>query len=374
MIVQTLRTWTEFDGLSETWNDLLERSESASIFLTWEWIQSWRAAIRDSVEPYVVVVRRNNGELAGIAPLYVASVKVLHTLTFRMLRYMADTATGAEYPDWIADAKDEAEICDAISVHLKKNRKDWDVIWLSTVAGWTGAEKRIQISAERNGLFVQSRHCEFTYIELPAELSEFENRLSAKSRQRLRRTTRRIRDLEGVTIEKCCHQEELSIHLAALFELHQLRWQKVGVDGCFRRKPVEEVFYGEMAPIALKKNWLWLFVLKQDDTIKAVQYGCVFDGSYVQLQEGYDPSFRSGAGNVLRHFVIDQCIQSGLNCYDFLAGVSEHKRRWAGVTRKGYDLMIGNPAWRSRLLCALQMWPTGRYMQEQGLVTEAEKQ
>lgn len=370
MIVQTIQSWTDFDGLSEAWNNLLERSKFPSIFLTWEWIQSWRRATHDSVEPYVVTVRRDDGELVGIAPLYVASVQVLHTLRFRMLRYMADTATGAEYPDWIADANDEAEICDAIAGHLRENRRDWDVIWLSTVSGWTGAGQRIRLSAERNGLFVRSRACEFTYVDLPAILAEFENRFSAKSRQQLRRNSRRVRDLEGVEIVQCRNEEELADFLGALFDLHQLRWQAVGIDGCFRRKPVEEVFYREMAPVALKNNWLWLFVLRQGKSIKAVQYGYVFNGTYFQLQEGYDPEFQSGAGNALRHFVIDQCIRSGIRVYDFLAGASEHKRRWGGVIRTGYDLMIGNSTSWSRLLFATRTWPTGRFMKEYGLETE----
>ena len=369
MIVRTIRTWSEFGELSGEWNDLLQRSRASSIFLTWEWIHAWRRAIQDSVEPYVIVVRRDTGELAGVAPMYVASVQLLHTLEFRMLRYLADTATGAEYPDWIADARDEPDICDAIAEHLRENFQDWDVIWLRTLSGWTGAEQRVRVSAERHGLFVRSRDYGFTYIELPRELLEFENRFSAKSRQQLRRNSRRIRGMDGIEFARCRSQEELPACLGALFELHQAHWQAEGVDGCFRRKPVEEAFYREMAPIAVQKEWLWLFVLRHKGAIKAVQYGYIFNGTYFQLQEGYDPSFQSGAGNALRHFIIDQCIRAGIEVYDFLGGVSEHKRRWGGVVRTGYDLMIGNQSWRSRLLLGTRMWPTGRFMQERGLVT-----
>jgi len=372
MQARTITTWSEFDQLADDWNRLLGKSGSPSIFLTWEWIRSWRRAIGESVDPYVVVVHRENGDLAGIAPLYLASVRLLHIAEFRMLRFMADAATGAEYPDWIVDAGDEAEICDAIARHLRESRGAWDAIWLTTVSGWAGAEQRIRIAAERNGLRVRARNREFAHIRLPARLSEFESRLSTKSRQRLRRNSRRIREMDSVNIVRCSARDELPRFLDALFNLHQLRWRAAGMDGSFFRQPVVESFYREMAPVALQKGWLWLCALQQGESIKAVQFGYAFNGSYLQLQEGYDPEFRAGAGNALRHSVIERCIEAGIGEYDFLVGTSEHKKRWCVDIRSGCDMLIGNSSWRSRFLLASGAWPTGRFMQQRGLVTGAE--
>ena len=195
MKVKTLRTWAEADGLSGEWDRLLQRSNSASIFRTWEWLRAWRAVIGDQVEPYIITVRDDEGQLVGIAPLYVAAIRLLGTVNLRTLRFIADVATGSEYPDWIVDSAVEDAVSDEIARELARTTAEWDTIWLSKVAGWTQAEDRIFRPAERNGLLVRTRPCAFSTVELPATMSEFENGFSSRRRQQMRRNVRRVKGL-----------------------------------------------------------------------------------------------------------------------------------------------------------------------------------
>ena len=95
--------------------------------------------------------------------------------------------------------------------------------------------------------------------------------------------------------------------------------------------------------------------------------GYIHNGAYLQMQEGFNPDFVDGVGNVLRHHVISLCIEEGLKEYDFLGGFTEHKRRWGAQVRSGYDVLIGNDSLKSRLLINLRFWPSGRYLQQHGL-------
>jgi hypothetical protein len=60
--------------------------------------------------------------------------------------------------------------------------------------------------------------------------------------------------------------------------------------------------------------------------------------------------------------VIEQGIAEGWRTYDFLAGFSEHKRRWQAKERDGFDLLLARRGTRGELALALGLWPTGRYL------------
>ena len=333
-------------------------------------MQTWSSVIERRVEPYVVVVRDNDGKLVGIAPYYQAQLRFLKVFRFRTLRFVADIATGAEYPDWIVDPEVEDEVCRAIAEALIEHGNDWDAIWLPKIAGWTGALERMTGSMRDAGLQVHVRCRQFSAFNLADSLSDYEAALPAKRRQQLRRTSRRVSSIDGVEFVRCTNLNQLDEFLEALFDLHQRRWQSVGIDGAFRRKPIEEAFYREFASIALENGWLGLFGLKQHGVFKAVQFGYIFGQTYHQLQEGFDPDFEQGVGNVLRHHAIDLCMADGVRSYDFLGGWTEHKRRWGAELRHGHDAFIGGRKLRSRLLFLREIWPSGRLIEQEGTVTQ----
>ena len=156
--------------------------------------------------------------------------------------------------------------------------------------------------------------------------------------------------------------EDLPAYLEALFELNHRRWSKEGMVGTFRRKPLERAFYTRFAKVALANGWLRLFALRLGDEIKAIQYGYAYNGTFFQMQEGFDPEAPAGIGNVLRAHVIDACVLEGIHTYDFLGEHTEHKRRWLARERSGQDLFVTHSAPLSTTLRTLRVWPTGRYL------------
>ncbi len=369
MYSEIIRDWDTFDALESEWDALLLRSRAPSIFLTWAWISAWRSAISDAVPPYAVIVRESSGTLAGVAPLYLASMRFLRIARYRMLRFMADTATGSEYPDWIVDKAIEEDVLVAICEALKRDSENWDTLWLPKVAGWTGAKDRLLNRCSRSEFRHRSRTEVFSQLQLGQSLEQFEKSLSANRRQQWRRVTRRIHAIDGLEFDVCDSQQALPEFLDSLFDLHWRRWRAVGQEGTFRRKPAEERFYRNFAPVALQRGWLALYGLRHHGRLVAVQYGYVFDGVYSQLQEGFDPEFAAGAGNVLRYRIIGRLIDDGVRTYDFLGGWSEHKRRWGAEARDGYEIFIGARKWRTLPLFFRDVWPRGRFIELRGQKT-----
>jgi CelD/BcsL family acetyltransferase involved in cellulose biosynthesis len=360
MVPSILDDWSGVQALAPEWNALLARSRANTIFLTWEWIAAWKETAGRGASPFVVSVRDSRGALAGVAPFYRTKLSLMNVLSFNALRILGDYPTGAEYGDWIVTEDGEAEVSAALGDALACASRAWDCIWMPKVSGWTGASDAITRTCRDTRLLSRSRPKGFAYTALPDSAEQYRKSLSSNKRQQLRSELKRINARESVRLLRCTTQEELPRFLDALFDLHHKRRRLLGDEGSFLRKPEEADFYRRFAPVALERNWLWLYGLEDAGELRAVQLGYVYGGVFHQMQEGFDPEYVKGAGNVLRAHVIDECIAAGVRGVDFLANMSEHKRRWLAEPRVGADLFIASPKLKNRLLFAGPIWPKGQ--------------
>ena len=362
MQAEIIREWSRLPALAAEWNTLLRQSGADTVFLTWEWVKSWADVVGQNHTPLVIVVRDPAGSLCGLAPLYLTRYWLVRAWPYRILRIMADRATGAEYPDFIVRKDCEREAMRCIVDCLKAIRRQWDCLWLPNVSGWTGARQRAGAASELGGFYSHSRTARFAHIELPASIEAYERSLSDNRRKQFRAQRSKILGKGRATVTRCASLAELPSYLQALFDLHNARRKLLGEEGTFSRQPDETRFYQEFAPKALAAGWLWLFALRDRGVIKAVQLGYVYNNVFNQMQEGFDPEYTAGAGNVLRLEVIRECIARGVRDYDFLGGYTEHKRRWMAQLRHGEDFFIGRASLANRVIFLGKVWPTGRYL------------
>jgi len=360
--VEVITSWSRLDTLREDWNMLLISSRADTLFLTWEWINSWRKVVKNSVKPFVIVIRDNDNTLVGLAPFYLTELILLISIKYRTLRIMADVNTGSEYPGWIVKRECERSVFRLIAKTLSQCRKHWDCIWMPKCAGWIGTFDILEKVCQGERMYCNVRLNSFGAFKLPTDFEIYIHNLSANRRSQLRRQMKKILERPGVTIAHCQSIDELPYFLEALFDLHYRRWKRRGEQGTFRRKPSEAQFYREFAKHALQKGWLWLFGLKEGDEFKAIQLGYCYNNSFHQMQEGFDPDYFQGVGNVLRAKVIETCINHNVKTYDFLGGITTHKLYWLARERAGYDLFIGHHSVKNSILFNAKIWPSGRFL------------
>jgi CelD/BcsL family acetyltransferase involved in cellulose biosynthesis len=219
-------------------------------------------------------------------------------------------------------------------------------------------------ACHRAGLSCRTRPHDFAAFPLPATKDEYFRSLSGNKRQGLKAEAKRISKQSNTEIRRCVNADDLPPFLDALFDLHGRRWNEKGGTGTFKNRPLEIEFYRRFSPIALRTGWLRLYALLDAGEFKALQVGYVYRNVFHQLQEGFDPTYLAGVGNVLRARVIDDCIDEGVEGYDFLGDMSEHKRRWGGKLREGRDLFVSRPSLKNLLLSKPGVWPSGRYMRQ----------
>lgn len=354
--------WKSCAALAPFWNLLLKQSNADTIFLTWEWFESWAKVVDGFVEPFVVVVRTGDGTLTGIAPYYRTAYRLFPGLSVRALRFMADRITGAEYPDWILRKDVEEEAARAIAGALKAARSEWDCIWMTNIAGWTGAQDRIAVACRAEEIRTRCRSRDFAHFALPVSKEAYLGSLTPNRRSQIGRQTRKVFAREDMGFSRCLRDEDMPRYLESLFDLNRKRWAAQGQVGPFVRRPDAVRFYRCFAPLALREGWLRLYALEEKAEIKAIQIGYVYNSIYHQLQEGFDPEYAAGVGNVLRLHVIEQCIAEGVREYDFLGEMTEHKRRWTALLRTGCDILATSETTMGKVLAHLPIWPTGRWL------------
>lgn len=362
---EIIQDWADLSRLEGEWNRLLAGSRADSIFLTWEWIASWRKVVGGNVRPFVVAQRDDAGRLQAIAPFYVAGLRLLGSLRYRALRILGDCESGAEYGDWIVAREREDEWALALARSLAGAR-GWDCIWMPNVAGWTGARDRVATACAAAGLLVRERPIAFSAAELPGEYAAYWKALSGNARSAIQRQAKRI-EADGGRFETCASPGDLDVFLDALVDLNHRRWSAAGGEGSFHRRPLETAFYREFTRQAIERGWLRICGLRMDGVLKAVQIGYVYGGAFLQLQEGFDPAAPPGLGNVVRSRVIEACIREGLTTYDFLGGHTDHKRRWLASARPGHDLYVARRSLKNALVHAAGAWPTGRYLRPEAI-------
>lgn len=362
MKAEIVTEWGRFDALEAEWNALLSRSRADVLFLRWEWIRSWRKVLGEAVRPFAVVVRDGEGALAGVAPFYRTGYRLLRAVLYRALRIMGDYPTGAECLDWILRSDVETEAARAVAAALSGASGEWDFLWMPYVPRWTGGRDRIRNACAEAGFRVSEREVPFGVLTLPPTIEGLVSSFGASHRYNVRRDLKRTFGAPSTRFVRCREEGEIPRFLEALFRLHALRWGLEGQAGTFHRKPNEARFYREFAPEAHRRGWLGLYGVEVSGELKAVQYGYLYNGSFLQMQEGLDQGSGRGMGNLLRLKVMDDLIGGGIRSYDFLGELSEHKQRWHIRERLGSHLMAGNGKMKSGFLFANGIWPTGRYL------------
>ena len=359
---EIIRTADEWRELRREWEDCLAASRSNTVFMTWEWLDTW-LHVRDKHPPLLVVcVRGADGKLVGLAPYYKASYRFGGVIPYRVLRVIGAVDSGAEYQSWIACSAHEGAVCDEIARALRSVEAEWDLIWMPKLPGWSAFHGPMIDALRTLGFSINRRPQIFSSISLPARFEDFLNRMSPNRRQQVRRVTKKIVSRPKVVIRKVSTQAELAPALHALFDLHCKRWLEVGELGVFARCPKEKTFYEQFVPKALAKGWLAMYTLFDDGEPKATQIGYLYNQAFLQLQEGFDPHYEPHVGNALRAVVIEECIRNGVREYDFLGGHSEHKRRWLADKRFGLDVLVGATHLKALPIMKAKVWPTGAYL------------
>ena len=323
-------------ALCEEWTDLVERSENATIYQTWEWNEAWWRVYGQGKRLRLITVRRA-GALIGIAPLYVSH----HLGTpFRRLAFVGTGA--ADYLDVIAPSDEASAVCEAVLVHIGDVRY-FDMADLQqlrpSAALLAAARARIAAGREhRRTMVAPQEPC--PYVRLPDTWEAYGAAVGKKMRQNIgyydRLLTRTFEDAEIRLIAG----DQLDEAMDSLFDLHQQRWKARLLPGVLGGARIRE-FHRLVARAFHARGWLRLHITRAGGRPVAALYCFIFRRKTYYYLGGFDPALaKLSLGTVLTARAIRCAIEEGCEEFDFLRGHEPYKYRWTSDERVNSRVLV----------------------------------
>jgi CelD/BcsL family acetyltransferase involved in cellulose biosynthesis/SAM-dependent methyltransferase len=336
------KTLEELEPLRPAWDGLLDSCPGATTFSTWEWLAPWWRAFGEGRE--LLALAFFDGEmLVGLAPLQISQRRIASFLHLRVLELMGDGSGDSDNLDVPVRAGWENTVASALLEFLKKEAQRWDFCEFNTMPAGSPVASSLAKLIEGRGWRVYPSWQTCSAISLPSTWEAYLKQLSGKERGKIAYYRKRLEKKSHVRFYRCESEKELSGCLEKLFLLHRKRWQSLNQAGSFESLARRQ-FYYELASLLIARRNLEFWLLDVDGKTVAGQFGFVHGGTVFQLQEGFDPAyFSDSVGYVLRAHAIEQLISRGIRRYDFLAGESDSKTRWATKPGHYINLQFAKP-------------------------------
>lgn len=338
MRVRTLDRLDQLAGLAEAWS----RFGNENPFLSCEWLVAWS---RNYVDPrsessrlFVLVAEDEDGGLAAVAPLYIEKAPI----GGRVLRFLGSGVACSEYLTLLVVPGAESPALSAIGAYLAESAGEiWDTIILEGVDRQDPHVARLGQLLRDSGMLVHSRPGPNCWrLDLPDSWDEMDRMISRSHRKQVRRYFKKYFDTDRCRLHTVTTPDELGEVFSHLVDLHQKRWESVGVEGAFSDARFTSL-HEEVSMRFLDTGRLRLHALYYDDRVVACEYNFVQDGVIYSYQSGVDPDARKiSAGNMLTAGSIRDAIACGERVVDFLRGDEPYKAHWRAEPHPTIELRV----------------------------------
>ncbi|RLI18671.1 hypothetical protein DRO54_09820 [Candidatus Bathyarchaeota archaeon] len=332
--VEKIESFSEFEGLRNFWNKILQKSMDNDIFSTWDWLWCWWKHFGSGRKLRILIVKEGN-QVIGIAPFMLSNYNFLRFSKLSKIEFMS--SPHGDYNNFIL-LRREAE-CVRLLLDALMEFSDWNMLDLRDIREESASAKTlISISSSKNGnlkLKVKVKTL-CPYIRLPSRIETFERRLSRNVRRNLRKRMRKLSRMYKVEFTNQKEFNSVSEAMTAFFRLHQKRWRAKGELGAFASENFRK-FHLDLAKIFDEKGWLALHFLMLDGEPVAAAYTFNYNSKKYGYLTGFDPDFKQfGVGNLLKMHIIEECIRKGYKEYDLTRDFEPYKADWATNIRKNY--------------------------------------
>ena len=332
MHIDVLKKYSEFEKLRANWDVLYQIDPEAQLFLSWEWL-SQEFIRRPDHWFYILAVRPNRAgsDYVAFFPLRLTLRTRGSNQGFHNELQMAGNYW-ADYNGIICHPEHEQQAIPALAKQLKQMywaRLHLDFILIS--------DRRLALLLNpfKDDAFVISHGNRISdednidsliapYADLPDDFESFlATNMSAKTRQKLRRYTRKVDNSPELHITHT-NAETSESDLSAFGNFWLTKWVERKGEKAYRLAKT----YQQMLHQALHARMLHMPVLWQADQPIGM-LGSLIDrekGSLLFFVAGRDESVRDlPIGLILHGHSLRWAIEQGLKKYDFLAGNERYK-------------------------------------------------
>lgn len=331
--VPDVRVYASFEeaGIdSAAWNDLVNRSDTNTVFQTFEWITSW-CQVFGIGRQLLLIVARIDGRLVGVAPLMTDPTDGGACV----VRFISDS--NADYCDFLL-AEPRLPTLRAIVGALATRREQWGSLCLINIPQQSFTSQWLQPLCMEHQLMLLVR----SHTDCPALVfNEPEVQASEIARKHsLKRPYNHFRSRGNIEFDELLSPAAAHANLTPFFEQHVERWRYSGHPSLFAN-PLNREFYTVLLDRMLPTGWLVLSRLTLDDLPLAYHYGFHYGRRYYWYKPSFDPRYHSHSpGNLLLRFLLLRALERQCQEFDFTIGNEEFKRRYSNTRRRNVNLEV----------------------------------
>ncbi|MCA9958649.1 MAG: GNAT family N-acetyltransferase [Anaerolineales bacterium] len=330
MQVQIIHGDSVFSDLAHEWDTLARRGMTDTPFQHLAYQQAWWQYLQpDNASLHTVAVRHDNGELIGIACLYV----------YDGLVHFNGCVEETDYLDLIAAESDAESVWTAVfDALLSSEFPQWHTIDLCNVPAASLSRQIVpRLAAEHNLEFNETIHEVCPIITLPATFDEYLEMIDSKQRREIRRKMRRAQGADAqLVIVSAQDDVETAVNdfldLLTKSTFEKRDWLNDG-----RRA----VFHAT-AKAAQADGTLLLMFMEVNGRKASALFNFDYNNAVLVYNSGLDPAAfgQLSLGEVLTAKAIEWSIENGRTIFDFLRGDEAYKYRFGAADTTIYKLRL----------------------------------
>jgi len=332
--IRVFRDISEILELKKDWMELFDRCDTATIFMSYEWVISWLEVFGDQGEPVVIAVYRKN-QLAGLAPYFLSRRKFLFWRP-RTLGFI-----GFPFSDCcnfiLMDLEDE-KVIELVIEYLWQRRSLWSLIKLEELQENSFELFMATGVLPRLGILYDSRVSDNApFLALDNTWKEYLSARTKKFRKNMRLNFNRAGGSDNTELVTIPYGEEAW----RVIEEISFKSKKFGEGLTFMADPQSRDFFSRVLNLFNQNGWLRIEAVKIAGKISAYLVCFDYQEKLLLYDEGYDPDdLQAGPGHLLLYLLIEQSISAGVKEIDFLRGGHGFKFRYTNEFRVQKSMYI----------------------------------
>jgi len=332
--VSIISSLSQFDKMAKSWDELLAKSSSNNIFLTWEWQFSWAESFLHKYRQLFVIPVYKKDELVAIAPWYIRQTPAKGFL-LNEIEFLGTPESDSDYLDVFIKKGHEKGVTEALYQFLfKEGASFWDSLMLKDIPANSLFLLHLLNKIEEDG-----KYCEITkgsfcpFTALPKDKETFISSLSANRREQFRRHLKILKGLGNVE-HRTFWVGDTSPVLDEFFSLSA----RTNSQTSNLLKPFIEKFISRCE----NKKWVQIDLLtanqKNISGFLHLHYGSTIYMYLMAVDKTFHPKI--SLGNILVGLSIENAIEQGFSIYDFLKGTEHYKFHWMNGLNTSLNIFL----------------------------------
>jgi len=328
-VIESIPDW---EKTHEQWNNLLAKSKSNNIFLTFEWLFSWWNIFLNDRKKLSILYIYNRNILVGIAPWYIHSIK--HgPFKQKRFEFIGSPEAGSDYLDVICTEGEEINISHILYKYIHNGFKKWDSLYFSDFPANSMFFMNFIHELNNDGKYYVLKTASYCpTINLPNDIEEYKSSMTSKRKKKLDWQIHKLNQKGKITTDNiiCNGIDNL---IDDYFDFYELV-RNINNDKLRYFVKYYHKYLGN-------KSTIQIITLKQDEiklaSILHLLYGKIKYNYLVATNKNYDKSI--SVGEILVYECINNSIKEKYNKYDFLKGEEQYKFKWSNDGERSLSLL-----------------------------------